>query len=62
MAIIGSVIVVVLVYAAKVLLPILFAAWAFCRAFQVNSYIKTLSDIKDELQRLNDYNARQSKS
>jgi len=62
MAIIGSVIVVVLVYSAKVLLPILFAAWAFCRSFQVNSYMKLLKQIADELHRLNDYNERQAKS
>ncbi len=61
MSIIASVIVVVLVYAAKVLLPILFAAWAFCRAFQVKSYMKLLKQIADELKRLNDYNEDQSK-
>ncbi|GAJ01191.1 unnamed protein product [marine sediment metagenome] len=62
MAIIGSVIVVVLVYAAKVLLPILLAAWAFCRAFQVQHYLKLLKEIADELKRLNEFNEGHDKS
>ncbi|MFB0556089.1 MAG: hypothetical protein ACETWQ_22530 [Phycisphaerae bacterium] len=38
------------------LLPILFAAWAFSRAFQVKSYLLLLKEIKKQLERLNDYN------
>lgn len=38
------------------LLPILFAAWAFSKSFQVKSYMKLLKQIENELQRLNDYN------
>jgi hypothetical protein len=56
MNVIGAMIVVVLVYAAKVLLPILLAAWAFCRAFQVQRHLKLLKEIADELKRLNKFN------
>jgi len=42
--------------ACLAMLPVLFAAWIFSKAFQVTSYIKILSQIKNELKRLNDFN------
>lgn len=42
-------------------LPILFAAWAFSRAFQVSSYMRLLADITKELKRLNEFNEKENK-
>jgi len=61
MALIGSIL--YLLFAVGVgLLAILFAAWAFINSFQVKGYLKLLTQIKDELKRLNDYNEEQKQS
>lgn len=53
-------IIYLMIAAGLAMLPILFAAWAFSKSYRVKEYITLLKQIKNELQRLNDYNEGQT--
>lgn len=43
-------------------LPVLFAAWIFSKTFRVKNCLELLKQIKNELQRLNDFNEEKKQS